>query len=227
VDSYEKLLRRWAESLAGLARTGIGFTENQYERERYEEILAVAGEIKAVAEEGLIEGRDETGPVHEWMREQGVGVHGYQTPKVAIGAAVYNDRHELLMIQRSDSGLWLYPTGWCDIGYSAPEVAVKEVREETGVDVVVERLIGVMDGMRLGTSRTPLYSLLFLCRATSTDINFHPLECTDAGWFAESSLPEPTIGQQRWAPHIFASIRGEATHVQYDDLRQPVWRGGE
>jgi len=46
-------------------------------------------------------------------------------------AAVANENGELLLIQRADSGLWLYPTGWCDVGYSAPEVVVKEVLEET------------------------------------------------------------------------------------------------
>jgi hypothetical protein len=49
----EKTLLRWAESLSGVARTGIGFTESQYERERYEEILKIAGDIKATAEDGL------------------------------------------------------------------------------------------------------------------------------------------------------------------------------
>ena len=48
------------------------------------------------------------------------------------------------------------------MGYSAPEVVVKEVLEETGVEVEPVRLIGVLDGMRLGSSRIPLYSLLFL-----------------------------------------------------------------
>ena len=35
----EKTLLRWAESLAGVAKTGIGFTQSQFERERYEEVL--------------------------------------------------------------------------------------------------------------------------------------------------------------------------------------------
>ena len=46
----EKTLLRWAESLAGVARTGLGFTESQYERERFEEVLKIAGDIKAAAE---------------------------------------------------------------------------------------------------------------------------------------------------------------------------------
>ena len=221
----DKTLLRWAESLAGVARTGLGFTESQYERERFEEVLKIAADIKTAAVEGLDDVLDADGIVTEWMREVGSGVPGYATPKVAVGAAVFNDEGELLLIQRADSGVWLYPTGWCDIGYSAPEVVVKEVLEETGVEVEVERLIGVLDGMRLGASRIPLYSLLFLCRATGGELNAHPLEVTDLGWFSRHALPSPTLGAERWADHVFAAIAGEGRDVFYDDLRRPVWRG--
>lgn len=223
----EKSLRRWAESLAGVARTGLGFTQSQYERERFEEVLKIAADIKAAAEHGLDGVADADGYVTEWMRGVGAGIQGYATPKVAVGAAVTNDRGELLLIKRSDSGVWLYPTGWCDVGYSAPEVVVKEVHEETGIEVEPVRLIGVLDGMRLGASRIPLYSLLFFCRATGGSLNIHPLECTDAGWFARDELPSPTLGAERWAEPIFAAIDGETRDVFYDDLRRPVWRGGE
>ena len=215
---------RWAESLAGVARTGIGFTDSQFERERYEEVLKIAGDIKAAAElgEGAADG---DGHVSEWMKDIGRGVPGYVTPKVAVGAAVTNGDGELLLIQRADSGIWLYPTGWCDVGYSAPEVVVKEVLEETGYDVEPVRLIGVLDGMRLGASRVPLYSLLFFCRVVGGSMKIHPLECIDAGWFRRDNLPSPTLGAERWVDPIFAAIEGEHRDVFYDDLRRPVWRG--
>ncbi len=220
----EKTLRRWAESLAGVARTGMGFTESAFERERYEEILKIAADIKAAADEGLEGVTDAQGTVIEWMKDVGRGVPGYVTPKVAVGAAVTNDDGELLLIRRADSGYWLYPTGWCDVGYSAPEVVVKEVLEETGVEVDPVRLIGVLDGMRLGSSRIPLYSLLFLCRAVGGELAIHPHEVTDVGWFTRDALPSPTIGAERWAEPIFAAIDGEHRDVFYDDLRRPVWR---
>jgi len=221
----EKTLRRWAESLAGVAKTGLGFTQSQYEKERFEEILSIAADMRVAADEGLDNVLDASGQVNEWMKQVGVGVAGYQTPKVAVGAAVTNDRGELLLIQRADSGVWLYPTGWCDIGYSAPEVVVKEVHEETGIEVEPVRLIGVLDGMRLGASRIPLFSLLFFCRQTGGALNLHPLECSDGGWFTRDNLPSPVIGAERWAKPIFAAIDGEINDVFYDDLRKPVWRG--
>lgn len=221
----EKTLRRWAESLAGVAKTGLGFSESQYERERFEEVLKIAADIKVAADEGLVDVPDADGYVTQWEGEVGRGVPGYVTPKVAVGAAVTNDEGKLLLIQRADSGVWLYPTGWCDVGYSAPEVVVKEVLEETGIEVEPVRLIAVLDGMRLGESRIPLYSLLFFCRAVGGSLRLHPLEVTDAGWFARDEFPERTIGAERWAEPIFAAIDGEVRDVVYDDLRRPVWRG--
>lgn len=222
----ERTLRRWAEALSGIARTGLGFTESRYEQERFEEVLRVAGDIRAAADGAELDPAcDAAGPVTEWLGGER-GVAGYVTPKVAVGAAVSNDRGELLLIKRADSGVWLYPTGWCDVGYSAVEVVTKEVAEETGIEVEPVRLIGVLDGLRLGMSRIPLYSLLFHCRAVGGELAPHPLEVTDVGWFTEENLPEPLVGFERWGGPVFAALRGEVRDVYYDTLRRPVWRSG-
>ncbi len=220
-----KTLLRWAESLSAIARTGLGFTESLYEQERFEEILRVAADIKVAADHGFESDDEAHGIVVDWLAQVGKGVPGYVTPKVAVGAAVRNDRGELLLMQRADSGVWLYPTGWCDPGYSAAEVVVKEVHEEIGIEVETIRLIGVLDGLRMGMTRIPLYSLLFLCQATGGAFNLHPLECSDAGWFTPENLPSPLVGYERWGDTVFAAIRGEERPVYYDSVRSPVWRG--
>ena len=168
---------------------------------------------------------DAGGLVQEWMDTVGKGVPGYVTPKVAVGAAVGNDKGELLLIQRADSGIWLYPTGWCDVGYSAAEVVVKEVEEETGIIAEPVRLIAVLDGLRLGFTRVPLYSLLFYCRAVGGELAPHPLETRDVGWFTRDTLPQPLVGSERWGDHVFAALNGEQRDVLYDSVRQPMWRG--
>jgi len=222
-----RTLLRWSESLAAIARTGLGFTDSLYERERFEEILHVAADIRTVADEDGAEAADAEGLVQEWLGQVGSGVPGYVTPKVAVGAAVGNDDGDLLLIQRSDSGVWLYPTGWCDVGYSAAEVVVKEVREETGIEVEPVRLIAVLDGLRLGFTRIPLYSLVFHCRAVGGKLEPHPLECRDVGWFSPDALPSPLVGLERWGDPVFAAIRGEHRDVLYDRVRQPMWRGND
>ena len=218
----ESDLLRWSEALAGIARTGLGFTQNLYERERFEEVLHVAADMQVVA--GLAPGTADV--VDEWLAGVGSGVAGYVTPKVAVGAIVGNDAGELLLIQRADSGVWLYPTGWADVGYSPAEVVVKEVAEETGIDVDVLGLVAVLDGMRMGL-RIPMYSLVWHCRAVGGALNAHPLECSDVGWFSEDNLPTPLAGADRWQDAAFAAIRGERRPVLFDRPRQPVWRSND
>jgi ADP-ribose pyrophosphatase YjhB (NUDIX family) len=213
-------LLRWSEALAGIARTGLAFTENLYERERFQEVLHVAADIRVAAGHDL----EAAALVQEWMSQVGVGVAGYATPKVAVGAVVGNDKGELLLVQRADNGAWLYPTGWADIGYSASEVAVKEVFEETGMEVEPVRLIAVLDGLRLGFTSVPLYSLVFHCRVLGGELRGHPLECTDVGWFPEDGLPVPLAGATRWSVPAFQAIRGEVVDVVFDQPRHPPWR---
>ena len=218
---FTRDLVRWSETLAAIARTGLGFSENLYERERFEEVLNVAADIKAAANQALggASGPDAAAAadaaedaedaevireqdhfVQEWLESVGVGVPGYVTPKVAIGAVVGNDHGELLLVQRKDSGIWLYPTGWADVGYSPAEVAVKEVAEETGVECLPERVLAVIDGQRMGFSRFGMYMLLFHCRAVGGELTCHPLECADVG-SAPTTCRRPPPGRsggRRW-----------------------------
>jgi len=220
-------LARWSETLAAIARTGLGFSENLYERERFEEVLHVAADIKAAAAE--IEEQTEISRttdhfVQEWLDNVGEGVPGYVTPKVAIGAVVGNPEGQMLLVQRKDSGVWLYPTGWADVGYSPAEVAVKEVEEETGIECRPERLIAVIDGQRMGFSRFGMYMLLFHCTATGGSLQGHPLETADVGWFGRDALPERTAGAQWWADMAFSAIAGEEMTTSFDPVRSPIWR---
>ena len=217
----ERELLRWAEALSATAITGLGFTENLYERERFEQVLEIAADIRS----HVVGGLDPNHQVQEWLDRIGSGVAGYQTPKITVGAVVGNDDGELLMVQRADSGVWLYPTGWADIGYSPAEVVVKEVKEETGIECNVVRPIAVLDGQRRGFTRIPLVSLVFHCQATGGALEAHPLECTDVGFFAEDALPAPTAGADLWAEHAFRAIRGEDVPVLFDSPRDPIWKG--
>jgi ADP-ribose pyrophosphatase YjhB (NUDIX family) len=205
-------LLRWAESLAGIARTGLAFTESVYEQERFEEILNVAAEIKAATGRGY----DPEHQVVDWMGEVGERTAGYATPKTAVGAVVGNDAGEILLVKRSDSGIWLYPTGWADIGYSPAEVAIKEVSEETGIECEPVRLLTVIDGFRAGFTRIPLYSLVFYCRATGGELRPHPLETLDVGFFGRDNLPEPLAGMGNWVEQAFAAIEGSEHPTQFD-----------
>jgi ADP-ribose pyrophosphatase YjhB (NUDIX family) len=146
---------------------------------------------------------------------------GYVTPKVAVGAVVGNEDGEILLVQRADSGVWLYPTGWADIGYSPVEVALKEVEEETGILCEPVRLIAVLDGLRLGFTRIPLYSVVFHLRAVGGELA--PTRSS-----APTSAGSPRTPSRARSPACragarspFAAIRGEEPDVVFDPPAPP------
>ena len=129
-----KDLIRWSETLSAIARTGLGFTESLYERERFEEVLKVAADIKVAA------GHESEAEVlvEEWLEAVGEGVGGYVTPKVAVGAVVGNDKGEMLLQKRApqkyhSGGLW---TNACCShprpGEAIEQAAVRRLQEEMG-----------------------------------------------------------------------------------------------
>jgi ADP-ribose pyrophosphatase YjhB (NUDIX family) len=213
-------LLRWSESLSGIARTGLGFTQSLYEKERFEEVLKVAADIRAAA----LEEAESDALFEEWLASVGEGIAGYVTPKCAVAAVVGNDDGEILLTQRADSGIWLYPVGWADVGYSPAEVAVKEVYEETGIEVEPVSLIAVFDGLRLGFARVPLYSLVFHCRMLGGELAGHPLETRQVGFYPRDALPQPLAGGARWVDTAFAAINGETRPADFDVPRTPPWR---
>ena len=213
-------LLRWAETLSGIARTGLGFTESLYEKERFEEVLKVAADIRA----GAIEEAESDALFEEWLSTVGQGVAGYVTPKVAVAAVVGNDQGEVLLTQRADSGWWLYPVGWADVGYSPSEIAIKEVFEETGIECEINGMLAVLDGLRLGFARLPMYSIVFHATMIGGELKGHPLETSAVGFFGRDALPSPLAGAHRWVDLAFAAIDGKPLPTWYDEPRTPPWR---
>jgi ADP-ribose pyrophosphatase YjhB (NUDIX family) len=121
------------EVLQALAQTGINFTPNPYDRERYERLLALAAEYYGAALEL---------PPAEVRRRLGAEL-GYITPKVGAHAAVFDAGGRILLVRRADDGKWCLPCGWVEPNESPEETVVREAREETGLEVEVVRLIGV------------------------------------------------------------------------------------
>ena len=203
---------------------GLGFTESLYEQERFEEVLHVAADIRA-AVDGNERGR---GRRRRRPRLAGHRRQGRPRLRHPQGGGRGGRRQRRGRDPARPAGRLRHlalPTGWADVGYSAPEVVVKEVLEETGIEVEVVRLIAVLDGLRVGMSRIPLYSLVFQCRPVGGELKAHPLECADVGWFPLDALPFPLAGAERWGDHVFAALRGEPIEVLYDSVRSPVWRG--
>ncbi|MGB8647699.1 MAG: NUDIX hydrolase N-terminal domain-containing protein [Anaerolineae bacterium] len=201
----------WTQQLRAIAMTGLAFNPPTYDRERYEELLRLAAEMAATDGAVQADARLAQQLYASWRAQVQPGARGYVTPKVGVGAVVFNAQDELLLIQRP-SGYWLYPTGWADIGYAPAEVAVKEVAEETGLQATPLRLMAVYDVRHPAESdiENHLYSLVFYCRLDGGTLNRHPLETLDAGFFPRDHLPQPLARDGLgWVEHAWAARRGD------------------
>ena len=123
----------WAVELQALAQAGLFYSKDVYDIERFQRIRDIAAEM-LVSPSGL--------PVDQ-IRNLFCNETGYQTPKLDTRAAVFRD-DKILLVQENN-GLWSLPGGWVDVDLSVGENAVKEVKEEAGLDVEAKQIIAVQD----------------------------------------------------------------------------------
>lgn len=122
------------DEIQTIARNGLEFAENPFDRERYERLSEVA--TRSYAERLALP--DEV-VAARFAREL-----GYITPKVGADAAIFDAQERLLVERRSDDGCWGLIAGWVEPGESPAETVVREAREETGLDIAVLRLVDVI-----------------------------------------------------------------------------------
>ena len=171
----------WARELQAIAQTGLAFTRDPYDRERYEMVRALASRMMA----------SRTSAPAERIEALFAGESGYATPKIDVRGAAFDGQGRLLMVREVvDAGRWTLPGGWADVNLTPAENVVKEMREESGFEVRVAKLAALWDRTRQGhpSGVFSCCKMFFLCDivggAAATGI-----ETSEVGWFAESELP--------------------------------------
>lgn len=193
-----------ADELRGIANAGMHYTENPYDRERYERALALSARLVA-----LIELRPTEGVLEEYR-----GNLSRMFPGVGADAVVLRDGR-ILLIRRGDDGHWAMPGGAVEVGETLAEAAVRELREETGLDGTASRLLGVWDSRRVGSRlRMQLFHVSILVDATG-EPRPRPPESTDVGFFAPDRLPELSAGHAVIVPQVF-ELAGEGALPHLD-----------
>jgi len=208
VDEPKWLL--WARELQALAQTGLTFSENQYDLDRFRRVRAIAIEM-------LAHGAD--APVERLVGlfEQDVG---YPTPKVDVRGAVFRDEHILLVREVSD-GRWTLPGGWADVNQSAKECVEREVWEESGFQARAVKLAAVWDRRRQAPTPThhpySIYKLFFICEliggAARTSLETDAVE-----FYTLEQLPPLSTGRTtaRQIERMFAHQRDRALMTEFD-----------
>ncbi len=142
------------DELQTIARNGLNHTNDPYDRERYERLLALASRYYAAVLDVA------PAEVQERLRSE----LGYITPKVGAEAAVFDADGQILLVRRSDDGRWCLPCGWIEPNETPAEAAVREAREETGLEVRPLQLVDVFTrkpGMGFGPHSA--IAVLYLC----------------------------------------------------------------
>jgi len=170
----------WAKRLQAIAQTGIAFSKDHYDTERYAAVRQIAAEmLGAGTEAASIE------PIVDLLSRD----KGYATPKVDVRAAVIQ-QGQILLVKEAEDGGWSLPGGWADIG-DVPSLAVaREVREESGYQVVARKLAAVLDRNLHGHPFFPFhaYKFFFLCDLQGGEAT-PSYETDGVGFFDEHALP--------------------------------------
>lgn len=121
------------DELRTMARNGLTYTTNPYDRERYERLLELVS---------MTYGQALDLPPAKVRRRLAAEL-GYITPKVGADAAIFDREGRILLMQRTDDQRWCLPCGWVGPNEAPVDAAVRETREETGLAVRPLQLVGV------------------------------------------------------------------------------------
>jgi len=178
MDKNEQWLK-WAVELQSLAQAGLTYGKDVYDRERYERIRDISAEILSYKTDISV----------EKVKNLFCNEVGYQTPKLDTRAAVFE--HEKILLVKENNGKWSLPGGWVDVNLSVKENTVKEVKEESGLDVTADRIIAIQDRDR---HNLPAYAygvckIFVLCSVLGGEFEKN-IETTEFRYFNKAELPE-------------------------------------
>lgn len=203
----------WAQRLQALAQSGLAFSPNAFDRERYEQIQAIAAEMLAAGSGGEVE------------RIQGLlgAEEGYATPKIDVRGVVFHEERLLLVREKLDGGRWTLPGGFADVGEAPALATEREIEEEAGYSARAVKLLAVYDRNKHG--HPPyifhIYKLFIRCELISEEQHLVAnVETEESGWFREAELDglELSVGRVtlKQLKHFFEHLRHPEWPTEFD-----------
>ena len=177
----------FAREIEALAQTGLHFSTDRHDRERYERLREIAAAL--LAESSSLSARE----VYDWSQAE----FGYATPKVDVRAFILRGDEMLLIREDLDAGRWTLPGGWADVNETPSGAVVREVEEESGYVVRPTSLLGVLDREKQG--HVPpfpyhVYKLFFHCEIIGGAPR-STAESSASGFFGFDALPELSVSR--------------------------------
>jgi ADP-ribose pyrophosphatase YjhB (NUDIX family) len=171
--------------LKAIAQIGLTFSQDAFDRARYERIRELSATLIAKGSDG-----DAVEMLELFQREA-----GYATPKVDVRGAAFREGRVLMVREVSDGG-WTLPGGWSDVNQTAAESVVREISEESGFQARPLKLAAVHDYRKRNRLRhiDSIYKMFFICELVGGSAR-PSHETSDVGFFSRSELPMLSVGR--------------------------------
>ena len=196
----------WAKELQAIAQNGLAYSKDPYDIERFEKIREISAEIVET----------HTNLERSTIEDVFCNETGYQTPKIDTRAAIFQDDKILLVHERD--GSWSMPGGWCDWDKTVAENVVKEVKEESGLDVKAKKIIALHHNLKHNkpNSLFSIIKIFVLCEAYGGAFKAN-LETTEMAYFRLDELPE-----------TLAHVKNTQEQIElcYRASKEPQWETG-
>ena len=207
IDDKHRWLE-WAERIRAQAQNGLAYSQNPYERERYEILREIAAEILDTYSDLTFE------PILDLLK----GETGYATPKVDVRGVVFKGE-KICLVRERGHGAWTLPGGWADVGDSVGETATKEVKEEAGLDVKPVKVLAIFDKRHHHHERGlfHLYRILVHCELIGGEF-VDNIETDAMDFFARDAIP-PLIRfkmSQDYLDEAFAHFEDPSRATSFD-----------
>nr|WP_217468092.1 NUDIX hydrolase [Terribacillus sp. AE2B 122] len=198
----------WARRIQAISQAGLHFSKDVFDRERYAELQQLSAEIIANYTKQSAEDVEKTLAAEK----------GYPTPKLDIRGVVFREGKLLLVKEKMDER-WSLPGGFCEVGLSASENAVKEIKEESGYDVVPKKLLAVLDSDK-HTDKPQMfhyYKIFLQCEVVGGGAQ-ESVETSEIGFFGETELPPLSLKRNTEAQikMLFESLRDPNKQSVFD-----------
>ncbi len=203
----EKWLK-WAIEIQSIAQAGIEYSNNVYDTERYERLREISAEM--INEKSDIS--------LDKVKNLFCNEIGYQTPKIDTRAVIFKDNKILLTHEKN--GTWSLPGGWCDVLESVKSNTLKEVKEETGLDVETIKIIAIQDRNK---HNKPIYAygickVFVLCNVIGGEF-IKNIETTEIAYFSIDEIPDNLAEEKTNKEQIemcFKAYNDEKWQTQFD-----------
>jgi ADP-ribose pyrophosphatase YjhB (NUDIX family) len=192
-----------ARRLFALSQSGLHFTLQEYDRERYREIAQIGAQLLANESAQTTDSLLAT-----WFVED-----GYATPKLDVRGAIFRDE-QVLLVRETIDGKWTMPGGWADVNDSPSYAVEKEIEQESGFTAKAAKLAALYD--RNKHDHPPYlfhaWKAFFICDITGGEPRFSN-ETDGVEFFALDALPDLSTGRT-----TAAQIRRMFVHHQQREL---------